>query len=264
MKKYDFSKKDKKEEQEILNYIRGLMEDNNKLRTDAVAFIGRNAELEDELMKAKKIDSRRINEINKWHSAYEQSEAEIIMWRQQYEEANKDAENWKQKLEILKLQKEALSKEVSILKEQFSVSSASVMKQVAATWHTTDDVSRTSSDVEEYKKKEKSLEDKIKKLQDKLGNESVPLSVLAEGLKDYAEEAGISEAHTLFNHLNNLLNSVPAWMKNVPQLKRFFREYNKKMTERVQAAGDFVMNKVVQNEVNGVASGAVGINIDKG
>ena len=49
---------------------------------------------------------------------------------------------------------------------------------------------------------------------------------------DYAEEAGISEAHNIFNHLNTLLSSVPAWTDNVPQLKKFFREYNKKLTER--------------------------------
>lgn len=93
-------------------------------------------------------------------------------------------------------------------------------------------VERNFDETEEYKKKEKKLEDKIKELQEKLGKKSVSLSVLAEGLMDYAEEAGISEAHNLFNHLNNLLSSVPAWKDNVPQLKKFFREYNKKLVER--------------------------------
>lgn len=85
---------------------------------------------------------------------------------------------------------------------------------------------------EAYKKKEKALEDKIKNLQEKLGNESVPLSVLAEGLMDYAEEAGIHETHELFNHLNNLLISVPAWTKNVPELKKFFKKARKEMEGR--------------------------------
>ena len=66
------------------------------------------------------------------------------------------------------------------------------------------------NETEEYKKKEKKLEDKIKELQEKLRKKSVSLSVLAEGIMEYAEEAGISEAHNLFNHLNNLLSSVPA------------------------------------------------------
>lgn len=100
-------------------------------------------------------------------------------------------------------------------------------------------VERNFDETEEYKKKEKKLEDKIKELQEKLGKKSVSLSVLAEGLMDYAEEAGISEAHNLFNHLNNLLSSVPAWKDNVPQLKKFFREYNKKLVERnITMTGD--------------------------
>ncbi len=89
-----------------------------------------------------------------------------------------------------------------------------------------------------YEKKVKSLEDKIDKLQEKLGEETVSLSVIAEGLKGYAEEAGIGPAHDLFNHLNNLLISVPAWTKNVPQLKRFFCDFNKK-NGNVLMTGDF-------------------------
>lgn len=100
-------------------------------------------------------------------------------------------------------------------------------------------VERNFDETEEYKKKEKKLEDKIKELQEKLGKKSVSLSVLAEGIMDYAEEAGISEAHNLFNHLNTLLSSVPAWTENVPQLKKFFREYNKKLVERnITMTGD--------------------------
>ena len=81
-------------------------------------------------------------------------------------------------------------------------------------------------------KKLNEMEEKIKRLQDKLGENTVPLSVLAEGLMDYAEEAGISEAHKLFNHLNNILMNVPAWKDNVPQLKKFFRDLNKNNNNR--------------------------------
>ena len=72
----------------------------------------------------------------------------------------------------------------------------------------------------------------IKELQEKLGKKSVSLSFLAEGIMGYVEEAGITEAHNLFNHLNNLLSSVPAWTDNVPQLKKFFRDFNKKQGGR--------------------------------
>ena len=92
---------------------------------------------------------------------------------------------------------------------------------------------------EAYKKKEKDLEDKIKALQEKLGNESVPLSVLAEGLMGYAEEAGIHEAHELFKQLNYLLINVPAWTKNVPGLKAFFKKARKEMEARtINMTGD--------------------------
>jgi hypothetical protein len=53
--------------------------------------------------------------------------------------------------------------------------------------------------------------------------------VLAEGLKDYVDEAGIDEAHNLFNQLNNLLFEVTAWTKNVPELKKFFRQARTEM-----------------------------------
>jgi len=89
-----------------------------------------------------------------------------------------------------------------------------------------------SKENEDYKRGEKMFEKKINKLQTNLGDETVPLSVLAEGLKDYAEEAGIGRAHDLFNQLNTLLISVTAWTENVPQLKRFFRDFNKKLAER--------------------------------
>jgi len=83
--------------------------------------------------------------------------------------------------------------------------------------------------IEQMKKTSEKLEESIKELQEKLGNESVPLSVLAEGLKDYADEAGIDEAHKLFNHLNTLLIEVTAWTKNVPELKKFFKKARKDM-----------------------------------
>lgn len=83
--------------------------------------------------------------------------------------------------------------------------------------------------IEQMRKTSDKLEETIKELQEKLGNESVPLSVLAEGLKDYADEAGIDEAHNLFNHLNTLLIEVTAWTKNVPELKKFFKKARKDM-----------------------------------
>lgn len=82
---------------------------------------------------------------------------------------------------------------------------------------------------ETYKKREKALEDKIKELQDKLGNKSVLLSVLAEGIKEFAEEKNIEEAHTLFEHLCYILIEEKGWTDNVADLKRFFKKARKEM-----------------------------------
>lgn len=103
--------------------------------------------------------------------------------------------------------------------------------------------------MEEAKNKENALENQIKILQDKLGNESVPLSVLAEGLMEYAEEAGLQEAHSVFNHLNTLLIDQPAWTKNVPELKNFFKEARKeKETRTITLTGsNAVYNEKVIN-----------------
>ena len=92
-------------------------------------------------------------------------------------------------------------------------------------------LNRVAND-EEYKKREKAFENKIKDLQEKLGKKTVPLTVLAKGLMDYAEEAGISEAHELFNHLNNMLISEPEWTNNVPGLKTFFKKARKELEGR--------------------------------
>ncbi len=107
------------------------------------------------------------------------------------------------------------------------------------------------------------MEKQIQALNDKLGKETVPLSVLADGLKDYAEEADINEAYDLFSQLNNVLYGIPAWTKNVPELKKFFRKARKDMEKGNIVQGDYVLTKNVENEVNGVASGATGINVNK-
>ena len=163
----------------------------------------------------------------------------MSMWQHNYEEAKRETlkrvENNKHEVAVLKQENSKLHESLYRLKKQHE--SDSVILETAKRYMsektlTPDAILRRFPDDEAYKKKEKALEDKIKNLQEKLGNESVPLSVLAEGLMDYAEEAGIHETHELFNHLNNLLINVPAWTKNVPELKKFFRKARKEMEGR--------------------------------
>ena len=82
-------------------------------------------------------------------------------------------------------------------------------------------------DNKEYQKQLAEMEKTVNTLRDKLGNHSVFLSVLASGIKDFAEEKNIEEAHTLFEHLCYILMHVPAWTKNAPELKKFFKKARK-------------------------------------
>ena len=165
-----------------------------------------NKKLEEKLIKAEKLNEKRLAEAEQWHRSYDRSESEAATWRSKYEIAD------------AKLKSDGMILETA---RRYSDKPLSP-----------DIILRRFSDNEEYKKKEKALEDKIKNLQEKLGNESVPLSVLAEGLMEYAEEAGLAEAHLLFNQLNNLLITVSAWTKNVPELKKFFKNARKEMEEK--------------------------------
>ena len=81
------------------------------------------------------------------------------------------------------------------------------------------------------------LENKIKELQDKLGKETVQLSVLAEGIKNLSEEAGIDAAYNLFLHLNTMLINIPTWTKNVPELNKFFRDARKEKEKSITNIG---------------------------
>jgi hypothetical protein len=166
-----------------------------------------------------------------------QREAEVYMFRLNYNQANAELDSLKKFMQASEfLSQYSASKEPEVNK-------------------------RTD---EATKKKVESLEKKIQTLRDKLGNESVPLSTLVDRLKTYVEEVGIAEAHNLFLHLNVVLNSVPAWANSVPELMKFFREYNKKQAQsKMLVEGDYVVSKNVEHEVNGVARGAVGINIKK-
>lgn len=278
MKKYTFVRKDGIEEQEILVYLKNLMEDNDNYRADCLALQAKIEGLEKKLAEAQELDKVRIQEIDKWHGLAEQADVDIAMWKAKCLEAEGNVSYMEEKKnkQIMKLEKEKIRIEkwgdnwrsrFEATQEELKRTSmllAVTMEQMNEGKESSETVSNSSSNNVEYKKKVESMEKKIQTLRDKLGNENVPLSILVDGLKDYAEETSIDDAHNVFNHLNNLLLSVPAWTKNVPQLKQFFREYNKKLKEpTIIAAGDYVMNKHVANEVNSVAAGAVGINIDK-
>ena len=257
MDKKIFSRKDESEKGEILEYLRRLMEDHSLLRIELDSLQARYIETESQLAAAHALDDERVREINQWRTLSEQRDKELSALQKKYDVAKKNAEASKQEVMNLRKRKSILEgqmarQEMHILTEKLHLEAEMKLR-----------AQMISAD-KEYQEREKALEDKIQTLQEKLGSKSVPLSVLAEGLKDYAEETGINEAHNVFVHLNNLLISVPAWTKNVPDLKRFFINARKEMEGRRQTTiEEYVVNKHVENEVNGVAPGATGIKINK-
>lgn len=213
-------------------------EEKLQLKTKVLSLENQVRELKEKLKKAKALDEQRIKEINKWHGSLEHAEAEASMWQSEYEgmkEALKKAEYEKQ--ETIRLKQENAKQQETIGKLKFQLESeskilATAKKYIGDNPLTPDVILNRFANDEVYKKREKALEDKIKDLQNKLGDKSVLLSVLAEGIKEFAEEKNIEEAHTLFEHLCYILIEEKGWTDNVADLKKFFKKARKEMEGR--------------------------------
>lgn len=72
------------------------------------------------------------------------------------------------------------------------------------------------------KKQIKEMEQQIKVLNDKLGNTTVPLKSLSEGLKRYAKLYGLKEGKDLLKSLSYILQKEHVWVDNVENLENFF------------------------------------------
>lgn len=213
-------------------------EEKLQLKTKVLSLENQVRELTKKLERANALDSHRTGEIDKWHNSYEQAQAEISVWKSRFEEmrdANRKTEYEHQEVLRLKHENAKLQETIGQLKnrlESDGVILATTKRYLGANPFTPEVILNRVANDEEYKKREKAFENKIKDLQEKLGKKTVPLTVLAKGLMDYAEEAGISEAHELFNHLNNMLISEPEWTNNVPGLKTFFKKARKELEGR--------------------------------
>lgn len=93
---------------------------------------------------------------------------------------------------------------------------------------------KTRKALEEYKKQDEmsknqisQMEQEIKMLRDKLGNKTIPLSSLAEGIKTFANFKGLSEGKELLMSLTYILKKEHAWTDNVESLENFFIEAEK-------------------------------------
>ena len=213
-------------------------EEKLQLKTKVLSLENQVRELKEKFKEAKVLDELRIKEIDKWHGSYEHAEAEASMWQSKCEElkeANTKAEF--ERKEALKIKQENAKLQETIGRLKYELESdknivATAKKYLGTNPLTPDVILNRFVNDEAYKKRERSLEDKIKELQNKLGDKSVLLSVLAEGIKEFAEEKNIEEAHTLFEHLCYILIEEKGWTDNVADLKKFFKKARKEMEGR--------------------------------
>ena len=64
----------------------------------------------------------------------------------------------------------------------------------------------------------------IQDLKSKLGEKSVPLTIIVEGIKRKAKYAGVAAAHNLFEQIDVILYDVEAWRNNRIELMSFFEK----------------------------------------
>ena len=82
-------------------------------------------------------------------------------------------------------------------------------------------------------------------------------------LKDAFLRFDSNMAHTLFGSVATLLTNNPTWQKYAPQIQQAIIEKQEMEKKRDVYIKEYVVNKHVENEVNGVAPGATGIKINK-
>lgn len=105
---------------------------------------------------------------------------------------------------------------------------------------------------EDEKSTAQEMEITVRDVSEKMGEATVPLSVLVNGIKKRAQIKGVDAATELFDHLNSILYDIPEWRKNVPELEMFFADKNdegnklQKVIEAMQVQAD-ALKKMADN-----------------
>ena len=216
--------------------IKELETENNRLITEKVSLEKNIASLRSEKEKA-------VREKNEVIGAIERLEKEVADWKKKYVESKSKAESEISKLNI-KLEKTEREKNRwgnDIIGYKKDISRLEKRNQELEAQHKVDEEriiavrQYTEKDnytaLAEYKRQnemsQKQILDmgkQIKMLRDKLGNKTIPLSSLAEGLKRYAQLYGLNEGKELLKSLSYLLKKEPVWVDSTDNLENFFIE----------------------------------------
>lgn len=105
-------------------------------------------------------------------------------------------------------------------------------------------------------------EETVKKLTDAVNAVEKDL-ITPNNLRDAFLRFDSNMAHTLFGSVATLLINNPTWQKYAPKIQQAIIEKQDMERKREVYIKEYVVNKHVEHEVNGVAAGAIGININK-
>lgn len=244
---------------------------------------GRCKKLEGKLKNAEDLEKKREEEISKWQEKSEHSQKTVDELKSKYneevdknkkrvDELNKDLENYKLKVSDLEKRNKALEEQHKEDEARMSAGFDSLVLETIEDGKVVDQqllnsdsnkaLSESQKQNELSRKQIQEMEKQIQALNDKLGKETVPLKSLADGLKTYAKLYGLKEGKELLKSLSYLLKKEHVWIDNIDSLENFFITAENENKQPVYQ-GDYVLTKNVENEVNGVASGATGINVNK-
>lgn len=206
-------------------------------------------ELKEKLRKAEELDKIRIDEIDRWHSQSEDNLSRVYEWETKYEEEvekNKKAEYVREEYEKMKQENVNYRAQITLLKrknkelqQQHEEDEARMLagfgSLVLETYENGEITNRQLVETDTHKalaesqkqndlskKQIKEMEQQIKVLNDKLGNTTVPLKSLSEGLKRYAKLYGLKEGKDLLKSLSYILQKEHVWVDNVENLENFF------------------------------------------
>lgn len=177
------------------------------------------------ITELKKLKEEVITKLN----TFETLKNQLI--REQGERINKvknayEAYKLKADNEIIKLKKELEKKENEILTQRNYI--LEYEEDISALQMINNEMSQ---------KQIKKMEEEIQNLRAKLGDKTIPLESLADGLKRYAEVHGFAKGKDLLLSFSYILKHERVWTDNVESLEDFFiaaEEENRKALVKVE------------------------------
>ena len=94
-----------------------------------------------------------------------------------------------------------------------------------------DEAQRKAKEVQAAQQKLESQQQELDDLKVSVENDYVPVAIIEEGIRDYAEETDAEQGHDIFIILNLLLAGNIPWAKCTRRLKAFFKKAMKEFNE---------------------------------